>query len=373
VIRIPSFRPALGALELDAVRDVFDRRWLSVGQVTETFEREVAATLGARHVIGTASGTAALHLALDVLDLSAGDEVIVPSLTFVAAVQMILAAGATPVFCDVDPRTLCADPDDVARRISPRTRVLLPVHYGGYAADLNALLVLARQHDALVVDDAAHAFGSSHRGRLIGSLGDLTCFSFSPVKNITCGEGGAIATASDEWAAALRRRRNLGIDASAWSRLEFARPWDYAIDDRGFRAALPNLNAAIGLAQLARAGEFRRRKQDVTRRYDAALADIDGLVRLERCVDETFPYSYVVRVPGGRRDTLMTFLRARGIGTSLHYVPNHLQPAFARFRVSLPETERAFAELIVLPLYNDITDAEADEVIEGVRAFFRAG
>jgi perosamine synthetase len=371
VIRIPSFRPALGPAELDAVRRVFDRGWLSVGEVTAEFERALEARLGATHVIGVASGTAALHLALEAVGVGDGDEVVLPSLTFAAAPQMVRAIGAVPVFCDVDARTLSADPADVERRLTARTRVIMPMHYGGYACDMPRLEALARRHHLTLLDDAAHAFGSRSGDRTIGTIGDATCFSFSPVKTITCGEGGAVATSRDDIAAEVRRRRNLGIDASAWSRHEFARPWQYAVASPGYRYALPNLNAAIGLVQLARVDEFQRCKQAATRRYDTALASTRGLATFERDLPAACPYSYTIRVLDGRRDALIAHLRARGIGTAVHYVPNHLQPAFAAFRTSLPVTERLFDEILTLPLSNTITEADTTAVIEAVQEFCR--
>ena len=372
-IRIPAFRPTLGETELEATRQVFESNWLGVGKTTDKFEAELQEYLGASHVIAVSSGTAALHLALQVLHLSAGDEVIVPSMTFVAPVQMILAAGARPVFCEVDPFTLNMDPEDVARRLGPRTRALLPVHYGGYACDMGRLGLLARAHRLPIIEDAAHAVGSESAGRKVGATGELTCFSFDPIKNITCGEGGAVATYNDEHAREIRLRRNLGIRNESWNNLEMARSWMYSIEAPGYRYAMPNLNAAIGIAQLQRAELFLQRKRQVTRLYDDSFRNLEGTVLIRKSIDESFPFSYVIRVLDGERDALMAYLRVRQIGSMVQFIPNHLQPQFACGNVRLPLTEQLYREIITLPLFASITDMEVQEVIDAVIGFFAAG
>ena len=368
-IRIPSFRPWLGAEEQEALRQVLDGRWLGIGRITEKFEHALREVTGAPFVIATTSGSAALHLALGELDLHPGDEVIVPSLTFVATIQMIQAAGGTPIYCEVEPDTLNMDPAHAASLIGPRTRALVPVHYGGYPCDMDRLLDLASQHRLTVVEDAAHAFGSSWQGRPVGSLGDLTCFSFDPIKNITCGEGGAITTASEAIARRLILRRNLGIQSDSWHQLEWARSWNYSIVSEGYRYAMPNFNAAIGLAQLGRTTAIRQRKQQVVRQYDEAFGRLDQVALIHKNLDEAFPFSYVIRILNGRRDELLQHLRERGIGATVQFTPNHLQPQFATPSVHLPTTEALFHQIITLPLFAEITPQQVDEVIETVVLF----
>jgi perosamine synthetase len=367
---IPFSRPYFGREELDAIGAVLDSRWVGLGAVTQQFEDRVRGLLGVRHVIAVNTGTSALHVALEALDLDDGDEVIVPSLTFVSPVQAIVAAGATPVFCDVSLDTLNADPVDIAARITPRTRAIMPVHYAGVPCDMDAILSLASLHRLRVVEDAAHAFGSRYKGRNVGALGDLTCFSFDPIKNITCGEGGAVATEDDDLARRIMPRRNVGIESDRWSRRDAQRPWDYQVVAPGYRYHMPNLNAAIGLEQLKRLEAFRARKVQIVRRYDQEFAGLTGLALLRHDLADAFPFMYVVRVLDGRRDALMLHLRERGIGTGVHYIPNHLQPAFEASRVSLPVTEGVFEEILTLPLFFEMTDEQVDAVIAGVRAFF---
>jgi dTDP-4-amino-4,6-dideoxygalactose transaminase len=367
---IPTQRPFLGREELDAVREVFDSRWLGMGSITKEFEERLREYLGAAHVVAVNSGTSALLLALEALELSAGDEVIVPSLTFVASVQAIVSAGAVPVFCDVQPDTLNMDPADALARITPRTRAIMPVHYGGLPCDMDVLLPAAHAGGLRIVEDAAHAFGSSYRGRRIGSFGDITCFSFDPIKNITCGEGGAVATSDPAVIESMSRRRLLGIDNDTWSRYRNERNWYYEVVSGGHRYHLSNINAAIGLAQLKRVDDFRVRKQAIVSGYDDAFQDQRGLALLQRHTTETFPFFYVVRVLDGRRDAMMAHLKSEGIATGVHYIPNHLQPAFRAFRTPLPVTERMYEEMLTLPLFYEMDDAQVARVIEGVRGFF---
>jgi dTDP-4-amino-4,6-dideoxygalactose transaminase len=368
---IPVQRPTLGPEELAAVAQVFDSRWLGMGVVTQEFEQRLQEFLGARYVIAVNTGTAALHLALAALELHPGDEVIVPSLTFVSSVQAILAVGARPVFCEVKEDTLTVDVDDVVRRVTAKTKAIMPVHYGGLVCEMDELLPFARERKIWLVEDAAHAFGSTYQGRKVGTLGPVTCFSFDPIKNITCGEGGAIATDEEDLARRLLPMRNVGIQKDAWRRQGGAQNWAYEVATPGYRYHLSNLNAAIGLAQLKRFAVFKARKQSIVRRYDEALRDAGGLRLLSRTLDEVFPFFYVVRVLERRRDALIEFLKEKGIGTGVHYIPNHLQPLFADLRVSLPTTERLFDEIVTLPLYYEMTDTDVETVIAAVRAFCR--
>jgi perosamine synthetase len=367
---IPIQRPYLGEEELAAVRDVFSSRWLGMGPVTRAFEESLKEFLGVKHVIAVNTGTSALHIALDALGLAPGDEVLLPSLTFIASAQAIVATAARPVFCEVYPETLTLDVADAAQRITPRTRAIMPVHYAGLAYAMDEVLSLARQRGLRVVEDAAHAFGSRYKGRMIGALGDVTCFSFDPIKNITCGEGGAVATGDDELAARILPRRVLGMERDTWSRHSGQRgPARVVVP--GFRYHLSDINAAIGLRQLARREEFQVRKQEIVRRYDAAFADLGGVQPLKH-TEETFPFMYVVRVQDGRRDELMSYLKDRNIDSGIHYVPNHLQPLFQDQRPSLPVTEQLFQQILTLPLYWEMTDEDIDTVIAAVRAFSAA-
>ncbi|MCW5978761.1 MAG: DegT/DnrJ/EryC1/StrS family aminotransferase [Bryobacteraceae bacterium] len=368
-IRIPAHRPYFGAEESRAIQAVLDSRWLGRGRITKEFEDRICEYLGVKHAIAVNSGTAALHMAVGALDVSPDDEVIVPSLTFVSSVQAILAAGARPVFCEVRKQDLNIDVADVAGRITPRTRAIMPVHFGGRVCDMEGLYRLTAGRGIRIVEDAAHAFGSSYGDRWAGALGDLGCFSFDPIKNITCGGGGAVVTDDDELSERVRVRHNVGLNTDSWSRLTGERPWYYTISEHGYRYYLGNLNAAIGLEQMKRLEDFRIRKLAIARRYDDAVAQTEGLAVIPHCLEGVFPFNYVTRVLGGRRDGLMAWLKERGIGSTIQFIPNHLQPAFSASRCSLPVTEELYREIVTLPLYYEMTDGDVEEVVREVRAF----
>lgn len=369
-VDIPIHRPAIGEVEIEAVRSVLESGWLGMGSRTVEFERRLCELLGVQHAVAVSSGSAALHLALAVLGLEPGDEVIVPSMTFVSCPQAVVAAGGRPVFCEVDPHTVTLDLADVARRITPSTRAVMPVHYGGFPCQMDELLALAHEHDLTVVEDAAHAFGSEYRGRMVGSIGNLACFSFDPVKNITCGEGGAITTGDDERAERLRLMRNLGVGRDSWSRRGQGRPWYYEASDFGLRYHLTDVNAAIGLAQLDRLEELRARKRKLLGRYRRGLEGLDGIELIAGEIETAFPFLCALRVADGRRDELADWLETKGIQAWVHFVPSHLQPAFAGLSEPLPVTEALYDELLTLPMYAELSDSDVDRVVKEVRVFF---
>jgi perosamine synthetase len=316
------------------------------------------------------SGTAALHLALSALDLAPGDEVIVPSFTFVASIQAIILSGAKPVFSEVCDDTLTIDLNDVNKRITNRTRVIMPVHYGGSVCEMDQIINLAARKNLKVVEDAAHAFGSMYKGRMVGTLGDITCFSFDPIKNITCGDGGAIVTNNDEIAEKARLKRYLGITRSSWQRASSSNNWMYEVVTEGYRYHMNDMHAAIGLAQLEQFHTFKARKLAIVRRYDDAFELIPGIRLIKRNLKEIFPFGYFIRVLNNRRDNLIMHLKRNGIETRVQFIPNHLHPAFSRKAVQLPVTEQIFKEIVTLPLYFEMKDAEIDKVIASVYSFF---
>ena len=367
-------KPSLGPDELAAVGAVFDTGWLGLGATTYAFEQALSAKFGGREVVAVNTGSAALHLALASLRLEPGDEVIVPSVTFAASIQTILAAGGTPVFCESRDQDLLVDVDDIERRLTPKTRAIMPVHYCGQACDMDRLLSLARRHGLTIVEDAAHAFGSTYQGRPVGGFGDLTCFSFDPIKNITCGEGGAVVTGSPAIADALRRMRLLGIDKDTWHRYRNTRSWQYEVTGPGFRYHMPNFCAAVGLAQLPKLDGFVARRRAIARAYDARFAALPAVQTLAVDYAEAAPHIYIVRVGAGVRDAFMAHLAGRGVGSGIHYIANHIQPYFTRYvREPLPRADRLWQEIVTLPLYADLTDDEVATVIAAVESYEESG
>lgn len=351
---------------------VLESRWLGTGRIALELERGICELVSSSHAVAVSTGSAALHVALLACDVRPGDEVILPSLTHVSCAQAVLNVGARPVFCEIDAETAAIDVEDAAARISRRTRVLMPMHYAGFPAPLGEIIDLARERDLRVVEDAAHAFGSAYRERMIGSIGDLTCFSFDPVKNITCGEGGAVTTDDERLAERMRLARSLGVTEDSWSRRDVERPWFYEATARGFRYQLSDLNAAIGLAQLERFDELRARKRELLHRYREAFEGLDAIRLVAGDIDSAFPFICAVRVFDGRRDALLRRLREGGIQASVHFVPLHVQPAFSGFGGSLPVTERVFEELVTLPLHTDLLDDDVDHVVECVESFLES-
>jgi len=371
VIRVSQ--PVVGEQELLAVKAALDRAYYGHAEKVEEFESRLREFLGAREVVCVCNGTAALHLACSALGLGPGDEVVLPSLTFVSSFQAVRATGATPVACDVVPETLTIDLADAERRLTPRTKAVMPVHYAGNPCDLDRILALAKRAGVRVVEDAAHAFGATYRGRKVGSAGDVACFSFDSIKNITCGEGGAIVCGDPDLADRMRRRRSLGIVRSARPGASWKeRGWYYEVTDDGFRYHMSNINAAIGLTQLTRVEEFVARRRAICRRYDQALQGVSGIRTLAIDYRCAAPHIYVVRVSGGRRDALMRALQDREIETGVNYIPNHLHPLFRRPGLRLPETEAAYGEILTLPLHCALADGDVDLVVDTIRAFMKA-
>jgi perosamine synthetase len=360
---IPVSRPSIGEEELAAVRRVFASGWLGLGADVLEFEKALSEFLGASHVVCTNTGTTALHLALDTLGIGPGDEVLVPSLTFVASAQAVSATGARPVFCDIRESDLNIDVEDARGRITPKTKAILPVHYRGIPCDMDELLELADEQDLHIVEDAAHAFGSSYKGRRIGSFGEMACFSFDPIKNITCGEGGAVVFRDSDLLERFQQKRILGIDKDTWSRYRNERSWFYDVVNQGYRYHMSNISAAIGLVQIRKFDAMNRRKIEVARRYDEAFKDIDGVQILEnRGYEGIGLFAYMMRVRSHRNE-LMDYLGARGIGSGVHYIPSHLFSFYRREGLVLPVTEKMYREIISLPLFPDITDEEVERVI----------
>jgi len=366
---LPVSRPSTGKEELDAIEKVMKTGWLGLGSVVFDFENLLKEYLGVKNIIAVNTGTSAIHIALDAFGIKAGDEVVVPSMTFAATVQAILVTGATPVFCEVKADTLNLDIEDVKKRITSKTKAIIPVHYCGQACDMDALLAIAEPKGIKVIEDAAHAFGSGYKGKKIGSFGHAACFSFDPIKNLTCGEGGAVALNDDELAEKIRRKRILGIDKDTWHRYRNERTWFYEVTDTGFRYHMSNINAAIGIEQFKKFDKFTARKNEITRKYDEAFSGLKGIKILKNDYKETVQFCYILRVENGR-DKMMDFLKTKGVGSGVHYIPNHLQPLFKKYtKAPLPVTEKVAEEIITLPLYYDMTDADVMLVIDSIKEF----
>lgn len=343
-----------------AVADVIAGAQFILGPNVRAFEAELAAYCGAKHGIGVASGTDALHLALAAVGVTPGDEVIVPAFTFVATAEMVSQLGARPVFADVDARTLTLDAADAAARVTRRTRAIVPVHLYGQVADMAPLDALARRHGLAIVEDAAQAVGADRDGRRAGTLGHAACFSFFPTKNLGAwGDGGFLTTDDDELAARLARRRNHGTRSK------------YVHEEVGWCSRLDELQAAVLRVKLRHLDAWTEARRRLAARYRSLLAGLP--LTLPDDAPRTRGVYHLFTVRLAARDELQRFLTERGIGTAVHYpVPLHQQPVYrdAAAGVSLPECERAAGEVLSLPLYPELREDEQDAVAAAIHAFF---
>jgi dTDP-4-amino-4,6-dideoxygalactose transaminase len=368
VIRLS--RSIVGRAEADAAaRVILEDGYLGMGAEVARFERDLASYLGVEpaHVSCVSSGTAAVQLAVQAI-LEPGDEVLVQSLTFVATFQAITAAGAVPVACDVTPDTISIDLADAGRRCTSRTRAIMPVHFASNPGNLDAVYAFANERGLRVIEDAAHAFGCTYHGRKIGSAGDVACFSFDGIKNITTGEGGAIVTADAQAAARVRDARLLGVEKDSEKRYEGQRSWDFDVSRQGYRYHMSNIFAAIGRVQLERLDrEFGPARVALARRYRAHLADVPGVRLFDTDLDTVIPHIQPIRVLDGRRDAVRGTLEAEGVQTGMHYKPNHLLTFFGGHATTLPVTERLYEEMLSLPLHPGVSLDDVDRICELVR------
>jgi len=368
--KIRLSRSIVGDLEKQALSAVIDDGYLGMGSYVQAFEAKLKDYLGAANVVCVNSGTAALHLALASLGLRQQDEVLVQSLTYVASFQAISAAGLKPVACEIVPETLTIDLKDAERRISGRTKVIMPVHYASRPGDLDAVYAFAAKHNLRVIEDAAHAFGTVYKGRKIGASGDVICFSFDGIKNITSGEGGAVVTADTKVAQFVMDARLLGVKKDTEKRYQGQRSWEFDVIHQGYRYHMSNLFAAIGMVQLERLEkEFKPARQMLARRYHEALKGENRIQLFPDDYDRIVPHIFPIRVMDGQRDRLRQFLLDNEIESGIHYYPNHLLSFYGKKTGALPLTECIFSELLSLPLHPGLSSSEQEKVIKTIKDF----
>ena len=372
---LPFARPDIGEAEIAAVTQALRSGWVTTGPKTKEFEQAFTDYLGGNGLqsIAVNSATAGLHLALEALGIGPGDEVIAPTLTFTATVEVVRYLGADPVLVDVDPVTLNIDPGAIRAAITPRTKAIMPVHYAGLACRMDEILAIAREHGLKVVEDAAHALPTTWQGQLVGQLqSDVTVFSFYANKTITTGEGGMAVTRHPALAERMRVMRLHGMSRDAFDRFSAKTPaWYYEIVAPGFKYNMTDVAAAMGVEQLARLPQFVQRRQHLAARYQAQLAGLPLVQPADAPAGDTHAWHlYVVRlVPGARagRDEIIQALSDRGIGTSVHYVPLHRQPYWRdRYQLTparFPHAEAAYQCMLSLPLFTAMHDTDQDRVI----------
>jgi perosamine synthetase len=377
---LPYGRQQIEEDDIAAVVEVLQSDWLTVGPTVEAFEHAFARFVGAAYAVAVSSGTAALHAAMHALEIGPGDEVIVPPLTFAASANCVIYQGGTPVFADVEPDTLLLDPRQVEEKLTARTKAIVAVDYAGQPCDYDALTTIARRHGVALVADACHSVGGEYRGRTVGVLGDLTAFSFHPVKHLTTGEGGMVTTNAPELARRMRMFRNHGIATDHRQRAERG-SFYYEMVTLGYNYRITDIQCALGLGQLQKLPAFIRRRQEIAARYDEAFSSLEGIsptqVRADRIsAYHLYPVQFHTEAVGLSREIVYAALRAENIGVNVHYLPVYLHPYYRqRFETGpglCPVAEAAYARLITLPLFPRMTDEDVTDVVMAVKKIIQS-
>lgn len=371
---LPYARPLAQPEDIASVISVLKSEWWTTGPVLRRFEKEMSKFCHCAEAVAVSSGTAALHCAYHAIGIGPGDEVIVPAMTFSATANAVVLCGGTPVFADVDADTLLIDPVSIETKITPRTRAIVGVDYAGQPCDYDALAAIATEYRLSLVSDACHSLGGSYHGRVVGSLADVTVFSFHAVKAVAAGEGGMVVTNRTDWAEKIRKFRNHGILTDPHQRSKTG-TWEYDLPEIGFNYRLTDIQAALALSQLKKLGKSISRKHAIAGFYDTQFAPQTGIGRLQIRTDVTHAHHlYVVRIKGkgeDSRDRVFHRLRHMGIGVNVHYKPVHLL-SFYRNRYGCkegdcPHAEAAYRQILSLPLHPGMTDADAERVVQSVR------
>jgi dTDP-4-amino-4,6-dideoxygalactose transaminase len=373
---LPFHLPCIEERDIDAVVEVLRSGWITTGPKTAEFENAFAAFLGVRHAIAVSSCTAALHLALDAIGLQEDDEVLLPTLTFTATAEVVTYFKAKPVLADCEPGFFTLDPKELDAKVTPRSRSIIPVHLAGHPCNMADISGLANQNGLTVIEDAAHAFPAKYKGQYIGTLSQITAFSFYATKTLTTGEGGMITTDDDSLATRMRSMRLHGISSDAWKRYSAAGSWKYDVAEAGYKYNLTDLQAALGLTQLAKSLAMLKRRSEIASRYERALRSLDAYETLAcRPTIEHSWHLYVILIRPEHlrigRDEVISELKRRGIGTAVHFIPLHLHSYYQRrwgYRTGqFPIAEDYFKRCISLPLYPSMSDEDVETVIEALQ------
>ncbi len=367
---IPFSRTLIGKEEEEEVLDTLRSALIGTGVKTEQLEREFAAYQGTRHAVGTNSCTAALHLSLHALGIGPGDEVITTPMTFVSTASSIVYTGATPVFADIEPDTLCIDPTCIEAAVTERTRAIIPVHIYGQPCDMDRILDIARHYNLKVVSDCAHAIEAEYKGKKVGSIGDTACYSFYATKNMTTGNGGMLVTNDDNLTQLVQSQRDHGMASGAWTRYQTGEFQEYPMVQLGFKYIMWDIPASIGLHQLRRIEQRHKKRLEAAARYGAALealADHVEVLKTREGVRHAH-HLYVIKLKDVNRNRVATGMEKRGIGIGIHYRPVHLEPYYREKHGHVPGeypvAENAGTRVLSLPFWPEISEEEVLRVVE---------
>jgi perosamine synthetase len=373
---LPFHVPSVSDEEIRSVVETLRSGWLTTGEKVRKFEEDFAKYVGSHRAVAVNSCTAALHLALDAVGIKEGDEVIVPTMTFAATAEVVLYFKAKPVLVDCEPDTLNIDAEQIERNITQHTKAIILVHFGGQPCDMHRILSIARKHDLKIIEDAAHALPASYKGKMIGTIGDITCFSFYATKTITTGEGGMATTDNPDWSDRMRMMSLHGISKDAWNRYSAEGSWYYEVLFPGFKYNLTDVAAALGAEQLKKADHFWRVRERLAGLYNERLADVPEIATPVLSSDVQHAWHlYVIQLELERlhldRNQFINALKEKGIGTSVHFIPLHLHPfyrdSFGYSPGDFPVASAAYQRIVSLPIYPKMTQQDIDRVTDAVR------
>ncbi|MCH9813327.1 MAG: DegT/DnrJ/EryC1/StrS family aminotransferase [Epsilonproteobacteria bacterium] len=363
-------KSCVGKEEKEAVLKVLDHEFLGMGAEVQNFENEIKSYIGTdKEVICVNTGTSALHIALACLDIGLGDEVLVPSLTYVASYQAISATGAIPISVDVKEETLFMDIEDAKKRVTEKTKAIMPVHYASNSQEMLEINTFAQANNLRVIEDAAHSFGCKREGQIIGYEGDVICFSFDGIKNITSGEGGAVLSNDPTFIQRVKDARLLGVEKDTEKRYAGQRSWDFDVTHQGFRYHMSNIYAAIGSTQLKKIDVIAAKRQSIAKTYVTELRGVDGITLLDFDYENIVSHIFVLKAKN--RDLLREHLLSHNIECGIHYKPNHMLSKYKSDYV-LPITEKIYEEILTLPCQFDLSTEDQTRVINAIKDFYSA-
>lgn len=368
---IPVFRPSLGKEEAEAVSSVLKSCWIGSGPKTKEFEKRFLSFINGKNGVALNSASAALHLAVISSNLNEGDEVITPSLTFIATNQPILMQKAVPVFCDVNADTLCADPEDIKRKVTKKTKAIIVVHYGGHPVDMDPIIKICKENKITLIEDCAHAAGTYYKGKHVGTFGDFGCFSFAAIKNLTTGDGGMLVGKDKK---AIERAHAIswsGISQTTWDRTSNKElKWQYNVISEGWKYQMNDIAAAIGLVQLRKINRNNKKRRKITDIYNQKLKELKW-IELPKVKDfaKSSNHNYVIKVSKKIRDKLSEYLAKNGIATTVHYMPSHNYSLYSKYDAKVPVTDDIWKRILLLPIFPDLSLKDQKHIILTIKKF----